>query len=332
MKPWAKVVLKALISAALIAYLIRSVDLREVWEVVSTADWAMLSFAFCMFYLGYAITAARWQTLLRALGNAPDYWFLVRSFMVAVFFNNFLPSTIGGDAMRMYDSWRSGSSKSQAVAAVVMDRFMGLTALLVFAVVALLFGNYASLYDSGVVVVVAVMACTAVLALVTVMFLPRSVAGWLQGMADRLPSRIAAVGNAVLQSLRAFRDRRPALVLALVLSFLLQANVVLYHWIVANALGLSVSLMAFFLIVPIAIVVMMVPISINGIGVREGLFVLLLSAHGVGQAEGLAYAWVIYSLLLLQGLIGGLVFAFRRDARKTEGDVTEQPPNREPGL
>ena len=102
-------------------------------------------------------------------------------------------------------------------------------------------------------------------------------------------------------------------------------------WIVASALGLSVSLMAFFLIVPIAIVVMMIPVSINGIGVREGLFVLLLGVHGVPQAESLAYAWIIYALLLLQGLIGGVVFAFRRDLRRGDSDIAGSPSGRERG-
>jgi uncharacterized protein (TIRG00374 family) len=331
MKSWVKSVLKAATSAALIAYLVRSVDLGEVWLVVKAADWTVLSFAFCMFYVGYAITAARWQTLLRALGNTSDYWFLFRSFMVAVFFNNFLPSTIGGDAMRMYDSWRSGSTRSQAVAAVAMDRFMGLTALLVFAVFALIFGNYSDFYDSGVVLIVTVMAFVAVMLLFLVMFLPRSFAGRLEGLASMLPAQLTKVSDAIIRSLRAFRNQRPGLVLALFLSFLLQANVVLYHWIVANALGLSVSLMAFFLIVPIAIVVMMIPVSINGIGVREGLFVLLLSMHGVPQAEGLAYAWVIYALLLLQGLIGGVVFAFRRDAGSSNMEIAANQSSREHG-
>jgi uncharacterized membrane protein YbhN (UPF0104 family) len=131
--------------------------------------------------------------------------------------------------------------------------------------------------------------------------------------------------------LHAFRNQRAGLALALFLSFLLQANVVLYHWIVANALGVSVSLTAFFLIVPIAIVVMMIPVSINGIGVREGLFVLLLSVHGVPQAEGLAYAWVIYALLLLQGLIGGVVFAFRRDANISNKEIAGNQSSREHG-
>ena len=217
--------------------------------------------------------------------------------------------------MRMYDSWRSGSSRSQAIAAVVMDRFMGLTALLLIALIAFMFGEYLRFSASGIVVVVALMAFAAMLGLMFVMFMPQSVVDWIVGVTPRLHPRLRTLVDAIVRSLNAFRSRRPALLAALGLSFLLQANVVVYHWIVASALGLSVPFTAFLLIVPIAIVVMMIPISINGIGVREGVFVLLLGTHGVSHAEGLAYAWIIYALLLLQGLIGGVVFAVRKESR-----------------
>ena len=72
MNAWAKIVLKTAVSAVLIAFLLSKVDLQEVWETVRAANWYILSFAFCMFYIGYAITAARWHTLLRALGDSPD--------------------------------------------------------------------------------------------------------------------------------------------------------------------------------------------------------------------------------------------------------------------
>jgi uncharacterized protein (TIRG00374 family) len=317
MNAWVKFVLKAAVSAALIAYLLGKVDIREVWMTIRGANWVVLCFAFLLFYVGFTITAARWQTLLRALGDSTDYWFLVRSFMVAIFFSNFLPSTIGGDAMRMYDSWRAGSSKTQAVAAVVMDRFLGLLALLVFALAAVWLGEYAALYDSNLLQLTIFGAAAAIIALLVIVFMPTSLLSWLQRAAGRLQPRLRSIADAILKSLSAFRNSRGALAIALGLSFLLQANVVLYHWIVAGALGISVPLSAFFLIVPIAIVVMMIPISINGIGVRESLFVLLLSAHGVTQAEGLAFAWILYALLLLQGLVGGVVFALRKERRCT---------------
>lgn len=315
MKKWLLTALKIGVSAALIAFLIQRTDLAEVWTVVQNANWFILSFAFLLFYVGYAITSGRWRILLKALGFAPPFWFMFRSFMVAVFFNNFLPSTVGGDAMRMYDSWRSGVSKTKSVAAVLMDRFMGLASLLLFALAGLAFGAHEKLGGSNIVIIVGAGAAGAFVLLLVLMFLPDTVSQGVARTARVLPAKILDVLNPIVSALRSFASRRDVLFTALLLSLALQTNVIVYHWLVAEAFGFDVPLTAFFLIVPVAIAVMMLPISINGIGVRESIFVLLLGTQGVTQEEGLAYAWLVYSFLLIQGLIGGVVFAFRRETK-----------------
>lgn len=316
MRKWLLGIAKICVSGALIVYLVQRTDLTEVWEVVQGADWRILTGAFFLFYVGYAITASRWRVLLGALGKAPPFWFLFRSFTVAVFFNNFLPSTVGGDAMRMYDSWRSGISKTSSVAAVLMDRFMGLAALLLFALCGLLLGAHSSFGDSNVVTLVGIGAALAFLLLLALIFLPDAFSSRFSGMVAMLPARLAEGVNSIVSTLRSFAQRREALIAALALSIALQTNVIVYHWLVAGAFGLDVPLSAFFLIIPVAIAVMMLPISINGIGVRESIFVLLLGTQGVSQEEGLAYAWLVYAFLLIQGLIGGVVFALRSEGAK----------------
>jgi hypothetical protein len=302
------------ISAALITWLVADTDLNEVLSVIGNANGWLLALAFSMFYVGYGITAARWSILQRALGGAIPYWVLVQSFMVAVFFNNFLPSTTGGDVVRMYDSWRSSGSKSIAIAAVLMDRIMGVTALLTLAIIGLYLGEFARFSESNVVAIVLVATALMVAGLLSLIFVPWTLLGWAERLNHKLPGLLAGIGQSTLQSVRAFRARRGTLLVAFGLSLALQANVVVFHWIMGEALNIDVSLAAYFVIVPIAIVVMMIPISINGIGVRESIFVMLLGASGVSQTQALAYAWLLYVFILLQGLIGGVVFAFRSEA------------------
>ena len=306
---------KLAVSATLLALLVSRTDLSEVWTAVRSADWALLGAAFLLFYVGYSIVASRWRILLAALGAKVPFWFLFRSFMVAVFFNNFLPSTVGGDAMRMYDSWRSGVSKTSAVTVVVVDRYMGLLALLLFALCGLALGAHRGFGESKLGFVVVIGAAAACAGLLVLIFLPRAVVGLSGEVPAIVPARMVDVLNRIASSLQTFAARRDALSMAMLLSVALQANVIVYHWLVAVAFGLDVSLTAFFLIVPVALVVMMIPISINGIGVRESVFVVLLGTQGVSEAAGLAYAWLVYSFLLMQGLIGGLVFALRSEQR-----------------
>ena len=89
--------------------------------------------------------------------------------------------------------------------------------------------------------------------------------------------------------------------------------VVVNAWVLAKALHVNLGLAPFFLIVPLAVFLMMVPVSINGIGVRENLFVFFLASFGVAEATGLAFAWLDYGLVLLQALVGGIVYAAGRE-------------------
>ena len=89
-------------------------------------------------------------------------------------------------------------------------------------------------------------------------------------------------------------------------------NVVIAYYLLAQSLGLPVPFLNYFLIIPAALLVLMAPVSINGIGLREGAFVFFLGLYGIGRAEAVAFAWIAYGVLLIQGVLGGLVYAFRR--------------------
>ena len=113
----------------------------------------------------------------------------------------------------------------------------------------------------------------------------------------------------LLSAFAAFRGRHDVVLAALCWSLLLQCVVVAHYYAIGLALGFDVPLYAYAFIVPIATVVMALPISINGIGVREGVFGYLLGFYGVETSASLAFAWVAYALLLATGLLGGIVFA-----------------------
>ena len=96
-------------------------------------------------------------------------------------------------------------------------------------------------------------------------------------------------------------------------SVALQANVVTFYFLISQALSLQIAYPNFYLIVPIVVLVMMMPVSINGIGTRESAFVILLGTFGVGVAEAVAFAWIEHALFLSYGLVGGVVYALRHD-------------------
>lgn len=307
--------LKISLSIALILWITQGVALDSVFAVITESSASLLILAFSLFFVGYMIAAFRWRTLIRVQDGDAPIFFLVRSFMVALFFNNFLPSTVGGDVVRMYDSWRLGNTKSDAVTVVLVDRFLGVIVLFCFALLALVFDETVASEVPFITAWVAAGLAGMGIATWLVLKIPVSITQRLSSAKSGVMARIGGILEKVHRSFQAYRQARSAVLRALGLSVLLQVNVVVHFILVARAVGIDVPAESMFLIIPVAVFIMMVPISINAIGVREAVFVFLLSLYGVQSVEALAFAWIAYSFTLLQGVLGGLVFALRREKR-----------------
>ena len=307
--------LKISLSIVLILWITQGVALDSVFAVITESSASLLILAFSLFFVGYMIAAFRWRTLIRVQDGDAPIFFLVRSFMVALFFNNFLPSTVGGDVVRMYDSWRLGNTKSDAVTVVLVDRFLGVIVLFCFALLALVFDETVASEVPFITAWVAAGLAGMGIATWLVLKIPVSITQRLSSAKSGVMARIGGILEKVHRSFQAYRQARSAVLRALGLSVLLQVNVVVHFILVARAVGIDVPAESMFLIIPVAVFIMMVPISINAIGVREAVFVFLLSLYGVQSVEALAFAWIAYSFTLLQGVLGGLVFALRREKR-----------------
>lgn len=296
---WVILALKVAVSATLMTWVLLRTDLGSVIGALGRSEPALVAAAFALNFVGYLVSILRWRVLLIAQGARPGLRFLVQGYMTAVFFNNILPSTIGGDTLRIYDSWQLIGSRSRAVAVIVLDRLVGVLALALYAVVALtLAPRFPS--DLGPVRLWLGAGVIGILAVVWVVFFaPR-----------RLPGRAGT-------ALDAYRGNRTALAHALGLSVLLQGNVILFYFLLAQSLDFSVSAVAYFIAIPIALVLMAVPISINGIGIRENAFAFLFGAYGVSAAEAVALAWLALAIGLAHGALGGIVYTTRRRAAET---------------
>ena len=125
--------------------------------------------------------------------------------------------------------------------------------------------------------------------------------GFLQRLADK-----------IIKGFELFRGRGDVMRRATFLSFLLQFNVIFHFIIMTWALDIDVPAVAMFIIVPIATILMLVPVSINGIGVREAIFGFLFGIYGVTTELSVAFSWIALGMLLIQGVVGGIVFVLRR--------------------
>jgi uncharacterized membrane protein YbhN (UPF0104 family) len=199
-----------------------------------------------------------------------------------------------------------------ALMALAVDRLLGLLLLILFAAAGLgisreLTSQYPALYGWVGLAAVGMVGCT------WMVFKPSGrLVGLLRRWLDKCPGKIQGVFLKVLDAATAYQNQHRALRRAILLSVILVINAVTFYFLVAQSIGFTIGYLHFYLIVPVAYIIMMVPVSINGIGLREGAFVFLLGAFGVSQAEAVAFAWLEYGMLLVIGLLGGTVYMFRK--------------------
>jgi uncharacterized protein (TIRG00374 family) len=312
MKKAGLITFKVIISIGLISWLLSRADLSQIWQTIQSANMGLLILAFAMFYIAYFITSKRWQLLLAALDVPARLTTLVQSFAIAIFFNNFLPSTIGGDAFRIYDSYRLGAGKARAVAVIFIDRIIGLSALLILAFVAsLIAGEVAAQIPLLRLFLVAAVAGIAILAWIVFGNGGKALLALTKG--DNPVFKIAhRIMDKLYSGFHLFQGRSDVMFKAIGLSLLLQTNVVIHCLIIVAALHIEVPTIALFIIIPLSYLIMTAPISINGIGLRESVFVFFFGLYGVSQEQALAFAFVSFGMILAQGVVGGIVFMLRR--------------------
>jgi len=270
--------------------------------------------------IGKILTSYRWQFLLKAQKIAIPLRFLIASVFVGQFFNSFLPTTVGGDAMRAYDTASQSKESTKSVISVFADRLIGVFALVILALFALIVG-YLSGQDVSF-YVIPVLLVFFLCSLAILMIINARLVGILDRVLQylRLP-KIAAKLDEAYQSIHILKDEPRILLIAFLVSLLLQVNVILFYYFIGVSLDLGVSFLYFSMIVPVALVVLLVPFSINGIGIREGIFVYLLTELGVQTRDAIALSWISFGLMLTQGLIGGIIFALRGvDLNRSQSD------------
>ena len=285
-------------------------DPGRVVQVALGADWRLLAATVGLGIGDRGLRAWRWIALLppdipARTGMAP----LLRIFFVSTFIGTFLPGSVGGDAVR---AWQLTSSRNVAgatsVASVVMDRLLGTAALIVMAGVGtVLIG---SLRDGGRLTIALLVAAAAVAGALAVLSdrgvaIVRRCTGWLPGSID---GRAAGV----LEALQGYRARRG--VIAAVLAASLAVNVlrILQAAMLGRALAIDAPLVAYFAFVPVILLIMLLPISINGIGTSQAGFVVFLGRVGVPEAEAFALSVLYLALGLLGNIPGGLLVATGR--------------------
>jgi len=301
---------KIAVSLALLAYLLSTTDLAALNQRVHGGDTLLLAAAIALQSLTTLLSIWRWRLLLKAQGYPAPMRHLSASYLVATFFNNFLPSNIGGDVIRVRDSSLLTGSTTTSLAVVAVDRILGLSALYLLALTAYTLGGPLVRHLAG---------ATPVLVGLGLVFTVLAYIFFRPGTARRLmsASRLASLPWArerfetVQSAVHVFRERLGAIWAAFLASVVLQALVVCYYYSVARALRISLPLSVCFLMVPLCSLVQTVPISFNGWGVRETVFIVYFGQIGLTRDSALAFSLVGAGLIGILSLFGAVIWTSR---------------------
>jgi glycosyltransferase 2 family protein len=299
--------LKGAVSGLLIWLLLRHRDLGALARQMLSVGTGDLALAGACFWLLSLPSTVRWTRILAAMGHPLAFIVAFPIVLIGLFFNIVLPSSVGGDAVRMWKLHRAGLPGQVAVISVMIDRLVALAALLLL-VVASLPELYQLVADRA--------ARNGVLILLAFGFAGFAVALLL----DRLPQSLSRyrliqwVAQLSADLRRVLLNPRYA-VPVLFYSLINQGGLIVVTWILARGLGLPVGWSECLLVVPFAVLISVIPISIAGWGLREGAFVAGFGLVGLPATDALALS-VLYGLLNTAiSLPGGLVWLFSADRK-----------------
>jgi len=301
-----RVLLTLLVTGLCTAYILWRIDLGETGHVLANAEPVWLLVALGIMLVSVWPMAWRWQRLLAARGVHESLPRLVRTYFVGYAAGQVLPTSLGGDASRIYEtSRRHRDSSGAAAGTVLLERGLGGVATLLLAAVgfALALGHYSVggyIWVELAFVVGAVLACIVLFStrLHPLLHWTRPVLRWL---------RIERPLREVYVALHSFRSERRLLVWMFVLTVAVQAVRVLAIWSAGKAVGVDLSPRPYYVMGPLLFLVMLVPFTINGLAVRETFFVSFLAALGVSANAAFATGFLFFLVTIALALPGAAI-------------------------
>jgi glycosyltransferase 2 family protein len=307
-----KIAIQVLVSGAVIAYLVWRIDLRQTADLIADSSPGYVLAAFAIFLLTTWVMAWRWQMLLSAKGIDEPLGWLTRLYFVGYAAGQILPTAIGGDAVRIIEhARRRPDAKADAAAAVLMERVVGAAGVLI--VVAVGIAIAAGRYDDVRALVWLELLFVAITALVIAAIFSRRLRRHLEERIFPLGRRMRLEGpvGSLYRAMHEYRESPRPLLVVLGVTMVVQFVRIVAIWLCGEAVGVDISPLVYFILGPLLFLVQMVPITLNGLGVREVFFVEFLSRFDVGEEAALATGLLFYAVTIAVALPGAFILLWR---------------------
>lgn len=292
------------LSAVLIVLLFSLIDREHFVQHLRNMNLTYFVIGLGFYFLGIGFWALRWYIFIHATEKDVSFWSVLRVTIIGIFFSMFLPTMVGTDLGRMYEMSRDRENKIGVVSTVLLDRLMGLATLILMALVTLFIGNE---YTADVPIREIVIGITALMAVSWLVFFNRDLMRHFVWVFE-LPvaKQLEPTIRSIYDSLAHLQSQPRLLLSAVIISLLNQLSEVMAVVMIAQALKIQIAPIYFFIFMPLVWLILMIPVSISGLGLREGVFAFFFTQVGATGAESLAMSLLFYSHSVVVGLIGGI--------------------------
>jgi uncharacterized protein (TIRG00374 family) len=316
--------LTLLITGGCLAYILWQLNVRKTADIVVHSQLGWFFGAVAIMVAGVPPMAFRWQKLLAARGAHESFGWCNRAYFVSYTAGQVLPSAVGGDASRIFESARRHPGRfADMTAIVILERALGGVATLTLAAIgfALAIGRYdvgPYLWIEGVFVV-----GTLVLA---VLFFSHRMRPLLRRFVPLLARlRLERPLRAFYQAVHVFRGHLRLMTWIFALTLVVQAVRVLAIWMTGKAVGVDLSPRPYYVMGPLLFLVLLVPFTVNGIAVREAFFVSFLTQLGVDKEAALATGFLFFVVTVGLALPGALILAVE-GLRRQRPEIASRAP------
>lgn len=303
MSPRGRVALRAVVGGALLVFVVSRAELTELRLPGGAALLAGLGAAVVVLAGVLVMSAVRWWLVLGP-GVVPLGW-LVRLYFVGQFFSLFLPTSVGGDAVRVVALSQGGGSTGRALSSVIIERMLGLGALMTYLVLGGLMAPSLLLSPLG------RLSWTVGWREALGVVIAGGLALGLLAVVGRRSIKLRRLVHDATDVWQRFRGSPLPLTAAVLASFAVQAGYILAWYVLALIFDFGVPLRALLVFVPFVSLAAMLPVTLSGLGVREGAWALLLQPLGVSSANAIAFSLLFYVATLLTGALGGGLYMTR---------------------
>jgi glycosyltransferase 2 family protein len=324
MRKTALTALKIVVSVGILGYIFtRVVDLPKLWANLRTANLLYFACAVGIYFLVQGLSAYRWYVLLKPQGIDISYGKILSLYFLGMYFNFFLPSSIGGDVFRVYYLHKETKRLSASTASVFLDRDIGMGGLVLLAVVV---ASISGVSANGI-------RLAPLFGLVAVGFVAANLALFYRptyNLLHRLLSlfrmkRVDEKIERMFDSVNCYRGRWGLLLGTLLMSIGVQVGCALVNLVCARAIGLQRQndWLDFLVFIPTIGLIGMIPLSVGGAGWREGAYILLFQSVGASadQAAALSVLWL--GAVVATSLPGGVIYLLRGGKK---ADISGPPP------